>query len=141
MGDTSQGPHNLAADLEAEEAVYRFILDQMESVPHLEALLLVWNSRPQAWTVENLARRLYIPVDNARALLEDLVRRRLVSVECGPLEGCRYQSSSVQQHQLMAAVDRTYRRELVRISTMIHSKLPASVREFARAFRITRERD
>ena len=27
--------------------VYEFILDQIESVPHLEALLLLWNSRPQ----------------------------------------------------------------------------------------------
>lgn len=49
MDDTSRGQRNLAADSEAEEAGHHFILEQIESVPHLEALLLAWNSRPQAW--------------------------------------------------------------------------------------------
>ena len=41
----------------------------------------------------------------------------------------------------MAAVDTTYRRELIRVSRLIHSKPSAAVREFARAFRLKKERD
>ena len=122
-------------------AVYSFVLDQIESVPHLEALLLLWNSRPQPWTVENLSKRLYISTEVVNFLLEDLLRRRLVAVVPGPTAGYAYESASVDQDQLMSSLDLTYRRETVRISTMIHSKPSSSVREFARAFRFTKERE
>jgi len=36
-------------------------------------------------------------------------------------------------------VDETYRREVVRVSTLIHSKPSSPVRDFARAFRFTKE--
>ena len=121
--------------------VYQFIFDQIESVPHLEALLLLWNSRPQPWTIDNLARRLYVSIEIMGVLLQDLLRRQLIALEPGPPEGYRYESASTEQDQLIAAVDATYRREVVRISTLIHSKPSSSLREFARAFRFTKEQD
>ena|SRR5690348_2094435 len=126
---------------QSENDVYRFIQEQIESVPHLEALLLLWNSRPQPWTLENLAKRLYISTEFAAALLEDIVRRGLIEVDAGPPEGYRYHSASLEQDKLIVALDSTYRREVVRISTMIHSRPSASVRDFARAFRFTREKE
>jgi len=47
----------------SEEEVYTFVLDEIETVPHLEALLLLWNSRPQPWTIENLSKRLYVSTE------------------------------------------------------------------------------
>ena len=41
---------------------------------------------------------------------------------------------------ILKQVEATYRRELVRVANMIHSKAPAAVREFARAFRFTKDR-
>ena len=124
-----------------EDRVYTFVLDEIETVPHLEALLLLWNSRPQPWTVENLAKRLYVSTDIVDVLLEDLVRRGLIVCVPGAPDGYRYESSSIAQDQLISTLDSTYRRETVRISTMIHSKPSSSVREFARAFRFTKERE
>jgi len=124
-----------------EEKVYNFILDEIETVPHLEALLLLWNSRPQPWTVENLAKRLYVSSEIVQVLLDDLVRRGLIACVQGTPDGYRYESSSIAQDQLLSTLDLTYRRETVRISTMIHSKASSSVREFARAFRFTKERE
>ena len=125
---------------ELEDEVYRFVLDQIETVPHLEALLLLWNSRPQPWTVENLAKRLYVSPDIVKVLLQDLVHRSLIVCVPGSPDGYRYEPASVAQDQLLSTLDSTYRRESVRISTMIHSKPSSSVREFARAFRFTKER-
>lgn len=124
-----------------EDKVYTFILDQIETVPHLEALLLLWNSRPQPWTVENLAKRLYVATDVVDELLKDLVGRGLIVCVPATPDGYRYESSSIAQDQLLATLDLTYRRETVRISTMIHSKPSSSVRQFARAFRFTKERE
>lgn len=115
--------------------VYDFISERIESVPHLEALLLLWNSRPQPWSVENLAKRLYVPQQQVQLLLTDLIREELVALVAGPPEGYEYNSVSTAQDQMIAAVDATYRREVVRVATFIHSRASSSVRDFARAFR------
>ena len=122
-----------------ESDVDRFIFEEIETVPHLEALLLVWNSRPQPWTVENLAHRLYISEQDVRTLLADLILRNLVVEVPGSPDGYRYESSGMDKDQLMDAVDAAYRRELVRLSKLIHSKPSSSIRAFAKAFRLTKE--
>ena len=120
--------------------VDQFLLDQIDTVPHLEALLLLWNSRPKEWSVEDMAKALFLPAEAAKEILEDLVRQRLVAHISGSYESFRYESQP-DKDQLIAAVDSTYRKELVRISRLIHSKPSAAVREFARAFRIKKDRE
>ena len=115
--------------------VDQFILEEIDSVPHLEALLLLWNSRPRQWAVEELARSLYIPVERTDAILHDLQKRGLVQQE----QGRCWWNGGGERESLMANVDRTYRRELVRISSMIHSKASPAVRQFARAFRLKKD--
>lgn len=124
-----------------EMNVYEFILENVDSVPHLEALVLLWNSRPVAWTCEELASRLYIPVEKVSTLLADLVRLQLITKVMGPPPKYSYFPRSEDQSEMMRLVDDAYRRDLVRISTMIHSKTSPSVREFARAFRFKKDRD
>ncbi|HUB20621.1 MAG TPA: hypothetical protein VL990_18420 [Acidobacteriaceae bacterium] len=115
--------------------VDRFILDEIDSVPHIEALLILWNHRPKPWTVDALAALLYLPEERTRQVLEDLRQRSLVaSVE----NGSTYNPGHPRDH-LMEDVDRTWRRELVRLSNLIHSKASPAVREFARAFRFKKD--
>ena len=124
-----------------EMNAYEFILENIDSVPHLEALVLLWNSRPVAWTCEELASRLYIAEENVSNLLADLVRVQLIAKSAGPPAKYSYFARSEDQNEMMRLVDIAYRRDLVRISTMIHSKTSPSVREFARAFRFKKDRD
>ena len=120
---------------------YEFILEYIDSVPHLEALVLLWNSRPVGWTCEDLASRLYLPPEKVRDLLRDLVRLQLIAESNLSYPRYSYLARSEDQNETMRLIDEAYRRDLVRISTMIHSKASSSVREFARAFRFKKERD
>jgi len=120
--------------------VYEFILENIDSVPHLEALILLWNSRPVWWTQEELASRLYVPLDNVSRLLRDLVRLQLVAETKGSPAKYAYLPKSEEQNELLSSLDHAYRKDLVRISTMIHSKASSSIREFARAFRFRQEK-
>ncbi len=120
---------------------YEFILENMDTVPHLEALVLLWNSRPVGWSCGELASRLYIPSERVGDLLRDLVRLQLIAVSQDPSPKYSYFARSEDQNEMMRQVDATYRRDLVQISTMIHSKASSPVREFARAFRFKKERD
>ena len=123
-----------------DEQVLHFIMQEMDSVPELEALLLVWESRPNVWKAADLAKRLYILPDQAEALLSDLSRKGLLAVVSGESHCYRYEARFLEQDQLMARTEAVYRREIVRISTMIHSKPSSAVRDFARAFRFTKEK-
>ncbi|HEX5234240.1 MAG TPA: hypothetical protein VFW25_02810 [Silvibacterium sp.] len=120
---------------------YRFILDNIDSVPQLEALMLLWNSRPVGWTLEELASRLYVPVQDIGNLLNDLSRRNLIARTEGAAPKYSYHPRSEEQNALMEQVDVVYRRDLVRVSTMIHSKASPAVREFSRAFLFKKERE
>jgi hypothetical protein len=120
---------------------YEFILEKIDSVPHLEALILFWNSRPVGWTHEEMASRLYVEPDQVAAIVRDLIRLHLVQELPATPAKFSYLPGSAERDELMQRVDEAYRRDLVRISTMVHSKASSPVREFARAFRLRKERD
>jgi hypothetical protein len=124
-----------------EMNAYEFILENIDSVPQLEALVLLWNSRPVAWSCEELASRLYLPAEKVSNLLQELVRQQLVAKLDSSPQKYSYFAASDEQNEMMRMVDSAYRHDLVRISTMIHSKTSPGVREFARAFRFKKERD
>jgi hypothetical protein len=116
----------------------QFLQDQIDTVPHLEALLLLWNSRPKPWLVEDMAKGLYLPPEATKEILDDLVLKKLIVNVSGACE-TYYYGSAPDQDELLAAVDSTYRRELIRISRMIHSKPSAALRAFAKAFRFKKD--
>lgn len=120
---------------------YEFILDKVDTVPHLEALMLLWNSRPVGWTCEELGSRLYIPLGKVGDLLRDLARMQLIAESSTEPPRYSYVSKTPEQDELMRMVDTAYRQDLVRISTMIHAKASPAVREFARAFRFKKSDD
>lgn len=121
-----------------EDEIYAFIYEHFDSVPHLEALLQIWNSRPKAWTDAELAARLYLNPAAARSIMADLARHGLLTVGPNAAEGYCY-ASALATDRLVEAVAGAYRADLIRISNAIHSKASAGVREFARAFRFMRK--
>jgi transcription initiation factor IIE alpha subunit len=125
----------------SEEEVYRFILNQIDSVPQMEALLLIWETRPRQWSENEIAKRLYISVDSVRNVMQDLVRRRLLAASADAARQYWYESKSEDVDRLVEAAATTYRRDLVRVSTFIHTKASSAVRDFAQAFKFKRERD
>jgi len=135
----------------------RFIINRIDSVPHLEALLLLWRSRSEGlasesrdgaagttatgiWSAEQLAKRLWIAPDAARNILKDLERDQLIVATARGEERYCYQSEP-ERDRALQAVETAYAREMIRISNMIHSKASAAVRDFARAFRFTKEQE
>ena len=56
----------MTEDTPERAAVDRFILDHIDSVPHLEGLLLLWRERSKPWTAEDVSKRLWIKREEAR---------------------------------------------------------------------------
>lgn len=120
--------------------VDQFLQNHIDTVPHLEAFLLLWNTHPRDWSVKDMAEGLFVTPESAKTILEDLTRQGLIVLIPGFPEVFRYKIEPGRD-ELVALIDVTYRRELIRISTLIHSKPSAAVREFAKAFRLTKDRE
>lgn len=121
------------------ERVLDFIADKIDTVPELEALLLLWQEPDKRWSVQEIAQRLYVTTDAAATILRALHQRQLAAADGQPL-AYRYSGAWDRSGRLMSEVDETYRHHLVRVATFIHCGGSSAIREFARAFDFTRER-
>lgn len=122
-----------------DQELYGFILENIDTVPHLEALLLLWGARPQELSEPEVAARLFVNRSGSGTILQDLALRGLVNIRPGNPLYCSYLSSP-ENDRMVEALVRAYKTDLIRISTTIHTKASPGVREFARAFEFKRKR-
>ena len=132
MAPSEESPNRAEVD--------RFIRESVDSVPHLEALLLLWQNRSESWTVEDIAKRLWIEHERTRSILLDLARNQFLTAIGGEVERYTYRPD-LNNDRILRAVADVYRQDMIRISTMIHAKPSSAVRAFARAFRFTKEQE
>jgi hypothetical protein len=123
----------------SRHAIDDFILREMDSVPHLEALLLLWNSRPRQWSAADMSAALYVDEDLGLDILQNLARRQLATRAEDGLYA--YHSASPERDALLHQLELQYRSNLIRITRMIHAKASPGVREFADAFRFKKDRE
>jgi hypothetical protein len=126
-------------ELAISQHVLQFIADQIDTVPQLECLLLLYQHDADNWIAERVAARIYIAPQVAGGILETLQRRGLLTADGDPPR-YRFHPEGTANRELMEHVASEYQRHLVPIATFIHSKASASVREFARAFDLKKDR-
>jgi hypothetical protein len=119
--------------------VLRFLEECIDTVPQLETLLMMFDEPLRSWTPNDVSARTYISRTEASRVLEILTRRELIE---SPDAGghFRIHLQNERRRALIESVARTYRANLVLIANFIHEKTPASVKEFARAFDLKKER-
>jgi hypothetical protein len=129
----------MAQRADIPEDVLRFISRRIDSVPHLEALLLLWESPNVSWAETQIARRIYVSPEQARRILADLGRHRLVVAD-PQREGQHRFDPAWDSEGVMERVSSSYRRHLVHVANLIHTKAASeAVRDFARAFQFRSE--
>jgi hypothetical protein len=117
--------------------VLEFVARRIDSVPHLEALLLFFDNPDKVWTAADIASRVYVGRETARDILNDLARHSFVTAR--EPDGFCYERTW-DEAGLMPRVAETYRRHLVLVAELIHAKAaPTAVQEFARAFKFTKK--
>jgi hypothetical protein len=120
--------------------VLQFIAERIDTVPQLEALLLLWENPQRQWSEEELAARIYVARQVAATIMQALQRQQLVTAEPASTVRYRYNPQWDPSGEVMPEVAATYRRHLVPIATFIHSRASTAVREFARAFDLKKDR-
>ncbi len=118
------------------QEVRKFILECIDSVAQLEALVLLHESPQQDWTVQDLARRLYVEVGEAAKILSGLLICELAATDGRVF---RYHARDAEHHVLIERVVQTYATCLIPLTTLIHDKA-SGPRKFADALKVRRDK-
>lgn len=124
----------MAPDLLPDD-IARFIAEHIDSVPHLEALLLLWETAPQSWTAEALAQRIYVPAGAAALVMADLVAKGWVSEQ----DASHTFIAGNPDQTRIERLARSYRGNLLSVARAIHAKPTSALLDFARAFRLRKD--
>ena len=115
------------------DSVRRFLFSNIPSVPHLETLMLLWREQERAFLVDEIASRLYVSVDVAKALVEDLSKAELLG-EDGDESRYRVRTEPPELRALLQELDRTYSRQVRAVAELIHSNVDRKAHRFATSF-------
>jgi hypothetical protein len=102
--------------------VRQFIGDFIDSVAHLEALLLLREARGRAWRPSAVARRLYIDPEAAAAVLRALHARDLVVLADPAAPSYEYGPATPESARLVEELATLHARQLVAVTRLIHSR-------------------
>jgi hypothetical protein len=119
--------------------VLRFLEENIDTVPQLETLLMMHEDQDRSWLIADVASRNYTTEQRAMDTLNALQRRGLVSSEESPPR-FRFDPAKEEVRALVADLARCYQRNLSLVTELIHAKPSASVKEFARAFDLKKDR-
>jgi hypothetical protein len=116
--------------------VRAFILECIESVAQLEALLLLRETPDRGWDVAAIAQRLYIGESEAGNLLSQLVACDLAATDGTVF---KFSTRDEEHRMLVDSVALAYKRYLVPVTRLIHDKTQ-NIRKFADAFRFRKDK-
>jgi hypothetical protein len=112
-----------------------FILQYIDSITQLEALLLLRADPGGNWEMAQVAKRLYTGERDAEAALVGLCAAELLSCDLGVY---RYDPRPEEKRSLIDRLAMVYAKHLIPVTNMIHAK-ERRLRQFADAFRIRRD--
>lgn len=119
------------------EDIRQFVLDNIDSIAEMEALVMLWRDPAVAWSIEQVVARLYIAPADAERTLERLAARGVA------LRGAGGHRAAALPEPTAATVQRLvhlYDTHLIAITNLIHSKPSASrVQQFADAFKLRKK--
>ena len=116
------------------DEIRRFILGNIPSVPHLEALLLMRSESAHQWGINELAKRLFISEQVTRGILEHLLTAGVVKESGEDSSVYQYFPSSDELKDLIDNLALTYSSCLIEVTNLIHSNMDQKAHKFANAF-------
>lgn len=119
------------------KVVRQFIFERIDSIAHIEALLLLFRAREERWSVVSVAKRLYITEQEASDLLNRLQTQGFV-IKIN--ESFQFHCEENEFVDLLNIVADVYTKHLISVTNLIHAKPSARIREFADAFKLRKDR-
>lgn len=120
--------------IDLDKEIQHFISFHIKSVAELEALLVLYRFKPQAWTTDQLSQELRSNSTYAHNLLQQLVRTGLAV----QTSGSQYALNPDLEVELkmIEELDRRYQTRRLSLIAMIYESPTDKIKTFADAFKI-----
>jgi hypothetical protein len=116
------------------EDIRQFIITGIDSVAHLEALLLLRTGVQEVWSIPVVAQRLYITEQETAQVLTRLCDQGLISINGSDPRLFQYHPQSAELARMIDRVAEVYKTHLVPVTNLIHSKPHTRIQELADSF-------
>ena len=117
------------------DEVREFILQHIASVAQIEALLLIWSSPEERWSLPRIAARIYTGETETGKALDGLSANGLVFC----LNGVFRLNASAENVEMIRRLQEVYARYLIPVTDIIHSKSRNTL-STPEAFRLQQDR-
>lgn len=134
-------PNQPPDPVEIPAIVRRFLSVKIDSIPHLEALLLLRDESNSSWHAESVSKRLYIAPDAATNIMLDLAKMGLVIQAGHNPPQWQYHARSGSLDEAVHATAAFYSRNVRVVADLVHAKSKPVPQLFADAFRLRRNKD
>lgn len=116
------------------DAIKRFILLSIPSVPYLEALLILRQRPDHLWTAAEIAPQLYLSPAAAQSLLEQMHQNEVLRIVDDAPGKYRYQPSTPELSKMIDQLAEIYHHHLIEVTHLAHDQLNKKAHKFANAF-------
>lgn len=118
----------------------RRFIHSIDSIPHLEAMLLLRSAPTQVWEKDILAQHLYLNVELANTVLNDLCAAGIFESIANSQDKFTY-APAREINALITQLADYYSHNLIEVTHMIHAKTNTGqrVQQFADAFKFNRD--
>jgi len=119
--------------------IRQFILQTIDSIAQWEGLLLLRDHPQERWDAPALAKNLYVSESDAAALLRQLANQGFLTViQPGSTVHFQYQPAA-ELERITTRTAEFYKKGLIPVTNLIHSKSKNRIQEFADAFKIRKD--
>jgi hypothetical protein len=120
--------------------IRRFILTSIDSVPHLEAILLLCCDPKTPWDAKMMAQSLYISEKKAEEILGNLAASGFTTPTSQETPATyQFKPASPALQEILTRLRDIYAKNLVEVTNLIHSKTSKQAQELGDAFKWQKE--
>ena len=115
--------------------IKRFILTSIDSVTHLEALLLIRHDPNCEWDASMIAQKLFLSEKKAADLLLNLYESGFIAPCTSKPSFFQYLPRSSELEEMTSRLSKDYGKYLIEITNLIHSKIDKQAQQLGDAFK------
>lgn len=117
-----------------------FIASEIQSLEQLEILFLLSGNPHKWWTAKSVYEVVKSSLQSVQERLNQMVQRGLIKEETGSEVHYQFAPADEGMWRIVAELRDAYKERSVKVVQAIYSKPPDGVQEFARAFRVRKDK-
>jgi Mn-dependent DtxR family transcriptional regulator len=120
------------------DAIRRFVLTSVPSIPYLEAALLLRRDEAATWDASSVAKALYVTPPRAAELLRELAGAGVAAFD-PERQTYRYAPRDDTLAAMLVQLAGLYRSDTIAVTQLVHDTTQRSAYRFANAFNIRKD--